>query len=259
MKGFNVLRRVRWGGWLPRAGGAIASLIYPPRCAWCADDAPAASARLCDDCRQRLAPARGGSCGRCSAPLAAGTLPAESCAHCCHERFAWERAVTLGRYQGDLSQAVVRAKSPHTEALAFSLADLLLERRGEAIEQLQADVIIPVAMHWSRRWRRGTNSADLLAELLARRLRLPLRTRWLKRSRLTRPQTELSRAQRQRNQRNSFRLSRRARVEGKRVLLVDDVLTTGATADAAARAILAAGATAVVVAAIARAVGEDVL
>ncbi|HZZ28053.1 MAG TPA: phosphoribosyltransferase family protein [Pirellulales bacterium] len=110
-----------------------------------------------------------------------------------------------------------------------------------------------------RRARRRANSPDLLAETLARKMNLPLQIHALSRSRLTRLQVEVQPAERYTRQRKSFRVRRKRGVEGRRVLLVDDVLTTGSTAAEAAHALLGAGATAVAVAVVARGIGNDFL
>src|SRR5262249_50826322 len=173
--------------------------------------------------------------------------------------YPWQRAVTLGRYQGELARAVVRTKYPRSEPLTMALAQLLVSERAADLEQLNADLVIPIPMHWARRIRRGTNGPELIAEVLGRQLGLPLRSGWLKRRKLTPLQTDLTRRQRRFGQRNSFRLSGRARVHGKRVLVVDDVVTSGATTAEASRVLLKHGAKAVVVAAIARAIGADMM
>jgi ComF family protein len=144
------------------------------------------------------------------------------------------------------------------ESVALALGRLLYERRRESLEAARAEVIVPISMHWSRRLKRGTNGPDLIAEALSNRLRLPLRRKLLKRCRLTPLQTEMSPTERHKNQRKSFRLRRGSRMAGRRILLVDDVLTTGSTATEAAKVLLAAGAAAVSVAVIARGIGSDV-
>jgi ComF family protein len=105
-------------------------------------------------------------------------------------------------------------------------------------------------MHWLRRWRRGFNQAELLAQEIARRSATPVR-RSVRRIRGTAPQAGLTHAKRRQNVAGAFRVA--GRVEGMRVLLVDDVLTTGATASACARALKAAGAERVAVLTVARA------
>lgn len=238
----------------------LVDLVYPSQCAYCRDDLPATAddILLCGACRQRMSPPVESWCPRCSAPLQGSAGWEHDCVHCKDQKFEWGAAVALARYQGDLSRAIVRMKSAHAEPLTVALARRLFDDRGEAITQLRAELVVPMPMHWARRLVRGVNSPELIAEVLAQRLGLPMKMRALRRRRLTPLQTELGRQERHVNQRHSFRASGRAGLAGRRVLLVDDVLTTGATADEAGRILREAGAAAVFVAVIARAVGDDV-
>ncbi|MCW5976627.1 MAG: ComF family protein [Bryobacteraceae bacterium] len=113
------------------------------------------------------------------------------------------------------------------------------------------DVIVPMPLHWWRRWRRGYNQARLLANVLSRRTGLPVREA-AQRKRATAAQAGLSNSERRRNVAGAFSSRRRAALEGRRVLLVDDVFTTGATASACAAALKRAGAAHVSVLALAR-------
>jgi ComF family protein len=115
----------------------------------------------------------------------------------------------------------------------------------------QVDLVVPVPMHWWRKWSRGFNQAELLARGVARRTGIPV-TRALKRRRRTLAQAGLTLAQRRENLTAVFRVTARNRVEGRRVLLVDDVLTTGATASACAETLKRAGARSVVLLTLAR-------
>jgi ComF family protein len=196
-------------------------------------------------------------CRHCSAPLHNPALDSKRCFHCARDSHPWHRAVALGRYRGELSQAILRTKRPRNEPLTIALAELLFVQRKESLAELTCDCIIPMPMHWLRRWRRGINGPELLAEVLAGRLKLPVKRRWLRRIRITPLQTDLSVTNRLRQQRGSFRASRIAPIRGRRILLVDDVLTTGATAAEAARMLLARGAEQVSLAAIARGLGDD--
>ena len=168
-------------------------------------------------------------------------------------RFA--RAVALGNYEGLLRNAVLRMKRDTEEPLSAALAELLFQRREAALAALAADVVVPAPMYWLRRLARGTNSPEIVAERLARRLRLPCVPRMIRRLRNTRPQGALARQERLENVRGAFRLRHGCDVSGARVLLVDDILTTGATCGEIARQLLTAGAVEVSVAVLARAHG----
>ncbi len=264
-------KSVKTAGWysqamnaLPRAGRALADLIYPPRCVWCQVDlAPeqvhTVLGSFCADCGRTLAPPVGSWCVRCGAPADGLASTTDGCGHCNRESISWDRTVALGRYSGDLSQAVLRTKRARNEALTLSLGRLLFETRRTALQELQPDMVVPVPLHWWRRIRRGTNGPDLIAEALAKCLGLPLRASALKRSRLTALQVEVNPSERYLHQRKSFRVGNRRQIAGRRLLLVDDVLTTGATAAEAASVLLKGGAGAVSVAVLARGVGNDAL
>lgn len=139
------------------------------------------------------------------------------------------------------------------EPLSAAIAELAGERLGMSIAAWRPDLVLPVPMHWFRRWRTGTNSAAIVAERLAARLHARLALRLVSRRRHTRPQSGLSPPERLANVRGAFRLRRKALVSGRRVLVVDDILTTAATSNEIARLLIRAGAAEVAVAVIARA------
>ena len=158
----------------------------------------------------------------------------------------------LGPYDGLLRDAVLRAKHEANEPLAEDLGGLLAAARNGELRYLTPDVTVPVPLHWRKRWRRGYNQAAAIARGVAGATGIPCRTDWLVRTRATPTQTGRSPSARWDNVRGAFRVRRGAAVRGVRVLLVDDVLTTGATCDAAAAALREAGAAQVVAAVVAR-------
>lgn len=146
-------------------------------------------------------------------------------------------------------------KRPSQQAVSIALGRLLVQRRGEQLRGCRADLIVPIPMFWTRRIRRGVNNPDVLADVLGKSLGVPVRKDVLVQCRRTLPQHHLPRSRRFQNVRDAFRVRGPEAIHGGRVLLVDDVLTTGATCSEAAKVLKQAGATAVMVAVIARAHG----
>lgn len=228
-------------------------LLFPRRCAYCDNEILDNDMDLCLDCRERLVPKERMACRRCGAVAANRPDHAEGCITCRDRRLRFSEAQALGSYQGDLRTAVLRMKNPSGDALAAVMGRLLWQRHGPRLRSWRADVLVPIPMHWSRRLVRGANSAEVVAEVLASELQLPSEPRLLKRRRNTAPQGELSLGERLENLRGAFRLRGGCSAAGARVLLIDDILTTGATCNEAARTLLRAGASDVVVAVVARA------
>jgi predicted amidophosphoribosyltransferase len=163
--------------------------------------------------------------------------------------------VVLGAYADDLRDAILRAKRPAGEPLAAGLAALVADVHAATVRDWKIDVVVPVPMHWRRRLLRGTSSADELARGVAAAMKLPYR-RLVRRQRATRMQNELPVTARRGNVRDAFGPTLAGRVgllRGRRVLLVDDVTTTGSTLEACRRAAITAGAAAVYAAVVARA------
>lgn len=237
-------------GWIDRA----LHLLLPAPCLGCGEALPARvpALALCTPCRGALAPPRQPACTLCSTPLAAAGVPAGfACGRCRARRPAFDRLFGAWRYAPPLDAVVRALKFARRDDLGAGLADGIAERLGGELERLAGgppEAVVPVPLHWRRRLARGYNQAERIARPLARRLDLPCLDA-LDRPRATTPQTALGGGARRRNPLGAFALAsgyRGRRVGGRRLLLVDDVATTGATLDAAARCLRAAGATAVV-------------
>jgi ComF family protein len=183
-------------------------------------------------------------------PAAAPGGPAGFCGACAGAPPPWDYARAAAQYVDPLRMALGAFKFDGQRALARPLADLLVEQCGAGLPS-DVDALVPVPLGRARERERGFNQAALLAERLGRALGLPVRG-WLGRTRPTRPQSELGAAERRGNVRNAF--SARSAVTGRHVVVVDDVLTTGATASECARVLRQAGARAVGVLTVARVV-----
>jgi len=230
-------------------------LVFPPRCTICTADLPESGDRtlICLACRKQIVsplPA----CPRCASRVA--RLESDGCVQCRDSKLRFDAAARLGDYQELLRRAVLRIKESSERALAVSLGDLLAAARAEELERLQPDVVVPVPMHWRRRFSRGHNSAAVLAERIAQALGKPLADFLLVRRRHTRPQFDLPPGGRWENVRGAFRVKLHSDLPGARVLLVDDILTTGATSSEAAKALRKAGASFIAVCVLARAEGQ---
>lgn len=207
---------------------ALADLFYPQ---WCVGCSGRASDVLCLSCFEKLPVIEGPVCGRCGAPTAFETF---GCGECSGLDFAFEGARAPLRYEG-VGKAIVHAlKYRGYVRVVDRLAAPLL---AEAVEE-SFDAVIPAPLRRSRLRRRGFNQAELLAKGVSGRVDAPVLDN-LEVVRRVRDQVELSGAGRRRNVAGAF--AARGPVAG-RVLLVDDVFTTGATLSECARALLRAGA-----------------
>lgn len=230
----------------------LLDLVFPPLCPLCERRVDRhGHDPLCAGCWAALPRLRPPFCARCGRPLP-GLPPAEVCEACrrAPPPFAYARAVAA--YRDGMREAIHQLKFRGRVALARPLGDLLAEEGGAGVPVEAIDGIVPVPLHPRRLAERGFNQAELLAARLARRWRRPLLTRLLVRTRPTRPQSELDEAERRRNVTGAFRARDPAAAAGRHLLVVDDVLTTGSTLGECSRVLLAAGARAVGVLALAR-------
>ncbi len=160
--------------------------------------------------------------------------------------------MTLGIYRAELRTAVLRLKRAGSEPLAAALGGLLVDSCRNSLDALSIDRVTAAPMHWRRRLSHGTDGPELIATAVARRLKKRYR-RLLTRTRHTAKQTDVAADERAANVRGAFQPRDGAKITGQRILLIDDILTTGATANEAAATLLKAGAAAVHLAVIARA------
>jgi len=231
---------------------ALVSLFYPPLCAICSEPI-GSSAYLCASCRRKAPRIQPPFCFTCSEPFSGDITQVFSCANCAHRHLSFESAVAVYRSRGVVRQILHEFKYGHQIHLRHPVAEWLNETlRDPRLEGHRFDLVVPVPLHPARKRERGFNQAELLAQSLSARAGLTMREP-LERIRYTTTQTAFDRTERMENLRNAFRLRKKANVRGLRVLLIDDVLTTGSTLSECARVLKAAGAISVHAATAARA------
>jgi ComF family protein len=232
--------------------GDCLDCVFPAACFVCNEqwDSVHRDYRLCQECLEGLV-SNGNSCARCSAPTPASLGEVAECPNCKDSQWSFRRAYSLGAYSGLLKNTVVLMKRPFYENLALRMG-FLLATRILAQADVRYDCVMATPQHWWRRIIRRTNSSEHLAESIAKSLSIPFQRTWLVRSRSTKKQGLLGVEHRRRNVQGAFRVARRASLENKNILLVDDILTTGSTAHEMAKVLRRSGAALVDVAVMAR-------
>ena len=217
-------------GWFSYWLKQTIDLIFPPRCAGCNVNGKV----WCDDCNDRIIPPKGRSCSACGFPIEKGKL----CLIC----EDWPNRIhvrSFAHYNKPLSSAILKLKYRSDQALADEMASWLVSvyhRTG-----WMADCVIPVPLADVRLRQRGYNKVTLIATSFAKELKLHLFTNALERMRETRSQVGLDSQERQVNVEGAFRADSRI-VQGRSIVLIDDLLTSGATLKNCAIALLNAGA-----------------
>jgi ComF family protein len=236
----------------------LLDFVYPQRCARC--DAALSSGRevLCESCASELE-SKGGLLGPfCPSCKRQIDLGAGGC-RCETGTLAVEMVYSLGSYAEEMEALIEGFKYRRKRKLGLFLSELLSERLLELEELPSADLVVPVPLHRSKRRQRGFNQSEVIAGRLSERLGMQLGRGLVTRRKKTRTQTGLSREERRENVRNAFEFRGEGDLRGHKVLLVDDVLTTGATMSECARTLKGAGAEEVWGATLAVAVGTGVL
>jgi len=225
---------------------ALASVLFPAPCRICGRVLTTASPLpVCHECLASLAPFRGPCCALCGRPFvsqAAADASVPLCFACRRGTYAFDSARSYGEYNDEMSRAIGLLKYERLTRLGGWFAARLEEKIRTEPEIFAADVAVPVPLHPARQRERGYNQAELIARPLARKLKLPLGAYLLVRTKPRPPRLLLSRRERWQTVRGAYEIRKGTRVDNLRVLLIDDVFTTGATLDACARALKSAGA-----------------
>lgn len=231
--------------------------ILPPRCLLCdtmtlphAAETRSHNADLCITCWPTLLRLDCNICTRCGHPFTTQMPEGTCCPSCLADPPAYDRARAALVYNKSSRTLILRFKHADATHAAPALAAMMCQAGQDLLRD--ADLIVPVPLHWHRLWKRQYNQSALLAKFISKATGVPCDLSSLKRKRQTRPQGGLGRRARKRNVQGAFLIKEPTMFKGKRIILIDDVLTTGATVQACARCLYAAGAYSVDVLTLAR-------
>ena len=244
-----------WLRGLRELARGIAQLLLPNSCLIC--DTPEGERTdfrhgLCNDCHRAVTHDPRPACPRCAATVGPHADTSEGCATCRSLSLGFGGAVRLGPYEGPLRDAILRMKHSPGECLAEMMGRVFVETASPRWQTERIDRVVPVPLHWRRRWERGYNQSATVAREIATGLNVSYSPEVLRRIRYTPQQTQPSAAARRENVKGAFRAKSGASLAGVTVLLVDDVMTTGSTLAEAARTLRQAGAKRILAAVLAR-------
>jgi len=243
--------------WLRQLGSRAVDLMFPPGCIVCGVELEELldGVALCGKCRSASARLAWATCARCAArvPEIPGSTP--DCKHCRDHKIQFDQTFALGAYDGLLRDLVLEMKGDVSNRLANAFGKLISLHWGRAIRAIKPDVVVPIPMHAWRRLSRRANPAAALAASLGRQLGLGVEADLLQWRRDASAQVGLSQRGRFRNMRGVMQVRCSYELDAPRVIVVDDILTTGATCSEAARALKRAGAAQVTVVVVGRTSG----
>jgi ComF family protein len=217
--------------------------IYPEVCQLCGGArATAAEGCVCGGCRAKVRFIQPPFCDRCGRPFQGAITTRFECANCRGLDWHFQSARSAAVARGPVLEAIHRYKYQRALWVEPFLAELLIGAAGPVLSERKPDMIVPVPLHPTKQREREFNQAERLAARLGAATQVPVNQRLLRRVVPTQTQTQLSREERLANVRNAFAMRAGQRLKGERIVLVDDVFTTGATTSACARVLAAAGA-----------------
>ena len=228
--------------------------LLPPQCHCCEKFLEEGQQGICPDCLSKIRWIEPPLCTLCGVPFLSREIENHPCGACLTRGKYFTMARAVGYYEGPLREAIHRWKYEEKSYLTLFFGEKLAEGFCRYWDPQSFDLIIPVPLHSKRLRERGFNQALLLVKELSRRTRIPYSKRLLQKRILTPPQVNLSGGEREKGVRGSFHIQRDEEIEGKSILLVDDVYTTGATVNECSKVLLKAGAERVDVLTIAHAI-----
>lgn len=220
----------------------LTELLYPKRCPVCDDIVLPKGGLVCDSCRDILMPLHEPLCYKCGRQITSTTL--EFCETCAKYDFNFDKAFSLWPYNDISRTSLARFKYKGRREFAEYYADRLYVHFESLISKLNISVLVPVPIHQNRLITRGYNQANLISDILSKRLNLPNASDYLIRIKNTEAQKDLDPVSRRKNLNNAFAINQNSKyynIHLKNILLIDDIYTTGSTADACSKVLKDSG------------------
>ncbi len=219
----------------------LIDIIYPPRCPVCGEVKRGKKKLACNGCLERLTWIKEPQCKKCGKMLESEEQ--EYCFDCNKVQYHFESGYPLWSYDDIMKKSIADFKYGGRREYGKFYGTVLAERYGPKFLALQVDVIVPVPIHDTKRRERGYNQTEIIADTLGRELGIPVWKDWLVRVRKTMPQKELNQQERLKNLEGAFAIKKRHDLQGNtKVLLLDDIYTSGSTVEACTKVLLKAGA-----------------
>lgn len=219
-------------------GGVILDLLYPRHCPLCNAVLEFEGMQVCEPCIRKQVCIKPPYCMKCGKTIEDATE--EYCGDCREVPKTFERGFPVFAYSGAIKDALYAFKYKNQRSYGDFFADCIYGQYGEEFRKLQFDGLVPVPVHRKKRKARGYNQAEVLARSLAKHLELPVYPSYILRIVNTNPQKELNDKIRMKNLNNAFKIGENT-IKLKKVLLVDDIYTSGATIEACTKVLLDAG------------------
>ncbi len=213
-------------------------LVYPRRCFVCHKIVTPKGESVCTVCRKQLQPILEPRCKKCGKPLAKEEQ--EYCYDCTKGKHCYKEGMALYSYDDVMQKSIAYFKFQNRREYAKGYAEEMVKYFGERILNWKVDCMIPVPIHKKKQINRGFNQAEVLAKELSFLLSIPVDTTLIKRSKKTLPQKELNEEERRKNLINAFQIGKKG-VKYKKIILVDDIYTTGSTIDACSEVLKTVG------------------
>ncbi|MDD7738691.1 MAG: ComF family protein [Fusicatenibacter sp.] len=237
-----------------RVGSRAVDALYPRRCPICDGILLPKEKWVCRECTEKVRMISGPRCCKCSSPIQDSSM--EYCRDCARNLHSYEEGFAAYPYRGFMEKSLMRYKYQGRMEYAGFYARSICIGSGQFLRRMKPDVLIPVPLHPARMRKRGYNQAEILAVKIGRELHLTVDSKSVKRIKNTKAQKELGRAERRKNLEHAFCLVPE-RISYRRILLVDDIYTTGSTIDAIASLLLERGAESVGFLAVAAGKGDE--